>query len=66
MSVDDLTYYDVGGYNLAKLVRDVGAPLIAVLRAIYGLQREGEFAERWASVNPGCTPRGSRCGRTTT
>lgn len=55
MSVDDLTYYDVEVYNLAKLVRDVGEPLLSVLRAIYRLQREVDFGERWAIVNPGCT-----------
>jgi hypothetical protein len=52
--VGEESYYDFDVYNLAKLVRDVGAPLGDVLRALYRLQRAGELRERWAIVNPGC------------
>jgi len=56
VTVDEESYYNVGSYNLAKLVRDVGVPLSDVLPALYRLQREGELRERWAIVNPGCRP----------
>lgn len=56
MSEDDESYYDVDVYNIAKLVRDVGASLGEVLRGLYRMQKEGILSERWAIVNPACSP----------
>jgi hypothetical protein len=49
------TYYDMGVYNLAKLVRDMEAPIDAVLTALYRLVRTEPELERWAIVNAGCS-----------